>query len=141
MHFLEVAERGMLRVGVKHCDVVAEEEVWTERNFLKIRDLQRIDKVNVLLTESLELGVAMMLSSKTLVGERLRRRGVHEPHIGIARLAENGFKTQRKTAAMVVVSPSIGSSCIGNDATHGAVSSRHIPGAASEPFCEYFKRC
>ena len=136
MHLLEVAERGMLRIGVKHRDVVAEEEVGTERNFLKIRDLQRIDKVNVSVAESLELGVAMMLSSKTLVGERLRRRGVHEPHIGIARLAENGLKTQRKTATMVVVSPSIGSSCIGNEATHGALPSRHIPGAASEPLGE-----
>ena len=136
MHLLEVAE-GMLRVGMEHDSVVAQQPVWPKGNFLKIRHLHRIDKVNILPAKSFYLSIARMLGPQASVGERRSVGVVESPDIGIGRHIEYSLERQRQATAMVVGSPRIAPAGIGNEASHSAAAACHIPSAAREALGEH----
>ena len=85
-----------------------------------------------MVAERLQLTIAPILGSQPPVSHRPLAEIVEDPHVGIARLVEDGLKRQGEAAAMSVVSPRIPAAGIGYQPSHRAFSSRHIPRAARQ---------
>ena len=119
-------------VGIQDSDKVRQQQVGTEWRLFVEHGQFDIAAKHPTLAESTELVVAPMLAKQLLARQGLLSAIAQQPDITLAGTFEHGLERQGHRAAMLVASPRIIGTGIGQHLTYGAASARHIPDGACD---------
>ena len=122
----------MVQLRMENTDEVVEQPVRMKGCLLIEQALFNITSVDLLITESLELVIAMMLTAQFIIGDLMVAAVTEEPDVCITCLLQNTLERKGYRAAMRIACPGVIATSILYHLTNGALATRDIPDAARD---------
>lgn len=122
----------MVQLRMENTDEVVEQPVRMKGCLLIEQTLFNITSVDLLITESLELVIAMMLTAQFIIGDLMVAAVTEEPDVCLTGFLQDALERKGYGAVVVIVGPGIAAAGILNHLADGAFATRNIPDAARD---------
>lgn len=122
----------MVQLRMENADEVVEQPVRMKGCLLIEQTLFNITSVDLLITESLELVIAMMLTAQFIVGNLMVAAVTEEPDVCLTGFLQDTLERKGYRTVVVITGPRIAATGILNHLADGALSTRNIPDATRD---------